>query len=110
MAVSLNLSSRGPAYTAREIRQGVPLSYVSEKLSHAIEDTHAAGRAHPEARKRLAHVMYSQTKAFLALHNLLGVADAAGLPEQLLEMDRRELDRWIAAVVTHGDLFGTGDA
>jgi hypothetical protein len=42
MAVSLNLSSRGPAYTAREIRQGVPLSYVSEKLSHAIIDTHAA--------------------------------------------------------------------
>ncbi|HEV3425206.1 MAG TPA: hypothetical protein VG105_15790 [Paraburkholderia sp.] len=106
----MKMSSTGPAYTTREVRYGVPLSYISEKLSQAIEDTHAAGRAHPEARKRLAHVMYSQTKAFLALHNLLGVADAAGLPEQLLEMDRRELDRWIAAVVTHGDLFGTGDA
>ena len=107
--MNLKPSSSGPAYTAREIRQGVPLSYVSEKLSHAIIDTHAAGVAHPEARKRLAHVMYSQTKAFLALHNVLAVADAPGLPEQLLEMERHELHSWIAAVVTHGDLFGTGE-
>ena len=107
--MSLNLSSRGPACTAREIRQGVPLSYVSEKLSHAIIDTHAAGVAHPEARKRLAHVMYSQTKAFLALHNALDAADAPGLPELLLEMDGHELHSWIATVVTHGDLLGSGD-
>ena len=107
--MSLNLSSNGPAFTACETRQGVPLGYVSEKLSHAIIDTHAAGVAHPEARKRLAHVMYSQTKAFLALHNVLAVADAPGLPEQLLEMERHELHRWIAAVVTHGDLLGTGE-
>jgi hypothetical protein len=108
--VSLNLSSNGPAYVSREIRQGVPLSYVSEKLSHAIIDTHAAGVAHPEARKRLAHVMYSQTKAFLALHNVLGAADAPGLPELLLGMERHELNNWIAAVVKHGDLLGSGDA
>jgi hypothetical protein len=49
--VSRNLSSKSLAYTAREIRQGVPLSYVSEKLSHAIIDTHAADVAHPESRK-----------------------------------------------------------
>ena len=107
--VSLNLSSKGPAYTALEIRQGVPLSYISEKLSHAIIDTHAAGVAHPESRKRLAHVMYSQTKAFLALHNVLAAADAPGLPELLLEMDRHELHSWIATVITHGDLLGTGE-
>jgi hypothetical protein len=102
--VSLNLSSNGPAFTACETRQGVPLGYVSEKLAHAIIDTHAAGVAHPEARKRLAHVM-----AFLALHNVLAVADAPGLPEQLLGMERHELHSWIAAVVTHGDLLGAGE-
>jgi hypothetical protein len=91
--VSLNLSSNGPAFTACETRQGVPLGYVSEKLAHAI----------------MAHVMYSQTKAFLALHNVLAVADAPGLPEQLLGMERHELHSWIAAVVTHGDLLGAGE-
>lgn len=103
------MSSNGPAYTTLEIREGVPLSYVSEKLMHAIEDTHAVGQAYPEARKRLAHVMYSQTKAFLALHNLLGAANAPGLPERLLEMNRQELGRWIAAVITNGDLLGMTD-
>lgn len=103
------MSSNGAAYTTQEVRQGVPLSYVSEKLVHAIEDTHAVGQAFPEARKRLAHVMYSQSKAFLALHNLLGAANAPGLPERLLEMDRRELDKWIAAVITHGDLLGIAE-
>jgi hypothetical protein len=53
--------------------------------------------------------MYSQTKAFLALHNVLAAADTPGLPELLLEMDRHELHSWIATVVTHGDLLGTGD-
>jgi hypothetical protein len=108
--MGLKASANGTAFTTREARHGVPLGYVSEKLCHAIVDTHAAGQAHPEARKRLAHAMYSQTKAFLALHNLLSAADAAGLTERLLEMDQRELDGWISAVVTHGDLLGSGEA
>jgi hypothetical protein len=53
--------------------------------------------------------MYSQTKAFLALHNVLAVADTPGLPELLLEMDRHELHSWIATVVKHGDVLGTSE-
>jgi hypothetical protein len=104
------MSSTDRAYTTLEVRRGVPLSYISEKLSHAIKDTHEAGQIHPEACKRLAHVMYSQTKAFLALHNLLAAAYSPGLPEHLLEVTRHELDRWLAAVVTHGDLWGADQA
>jgi hypothetical protein len=102
----LTASANGPACTARELREGVPLGYVSEKLRHAIAETHDAARAHPDARERLVHVMYSQTKALLALHNLLDVANAEGLPEHLLDMSRDELDRWVAAIVAHGDLLG----
>ncbi|SOE56137.1 hypothetical protein SAMN05446635_1015 [Burkholderia sp. OK233] len=106
--MNLPLSPNGAAYTTRETRDGVPLSYISEKLAYAIEDTHAAAQAHPEMRLRLSHVMYSQTLAFLALHNMLGAADDSGLPERLLDLDRRELRKWINAVVTYGDLLGVG--
>jgi hypothetical protein len=104
------MSSTDRADTTFEVRRGVPLSYISEKLSHAIKDTREAGQIHPEACKRLAHVMYSQTKAFLALHNLLAAAYSPGLPEHLLEVTRHELDRWLAAVATHGDLWGADQA
>lgn len=109
LPMNLPLSSNGAAYTTRETRNGVPLAYISEKLAYAIEDTHAAGQAHPEMRLRLAHVMYSQTLAFLALHNMLGAANDSGLPERLLDLEREELRKWINAVVSYGDLLGAGD-
>ncbi len=41
-----SLNANGPAYTSRQDRHGVPLNYVSEKLSSAIEELHRFGQQH----------------------------------------------------------------
>jgi hypothetical protein len=99
-----SMSSIGFAQTPAVKRDGVPLSYVNEKLLDAIMSTHASGKGFPHARVSLLRVMHAQTKAFLALHNLLAVADAPGLPECLLDYRNQELQQWINAVVLHGSL------
>lgn len=104
--MNLPMSFNGPACTRREIREGVPLSYVSEKLRHSIEDVHFIAQAAPEIRGRLTQVMYSQLKAFLALHNMLGAANDMTLPERLLSSSSKDLRKWVDAVVRHGSLLG----
>ncbi|SRR5258706_4441949 len=106
----LPISSNGPAYTAREVRQGIPLDYLSEKLAHAIHETHSLARRFPQMLTELVPVMRYRIKTFLALHNMLGAANDMRLPERLLTSSRENLDNWITVVVRQGDVLGINDA
>lgn len=47
------LNANGPAYTSLQDRDGIPLSYVGEKLGLAIEDLHRHARRYQGERDDL---------------------------------------------------------
>ena len=102
----LPLDANGPAYTSHEVRHGVPLSYVAEKLRLAIEDLHRYGRQHPAAHEGLMEAMYHQLIAYLGLHNMLSAAGDRSLTPRLFAGSGAELDAWLRLVEHEGDVLG----
>lgn len=102
----LPLSSNGPAYTIQQAREGVPLSYVGEKLTHAIEELNRHARRHPEQRDGLLAAMHYSLVAYLGLHNMLAKANDRTLAARMLSANREELERWLELVRREGDVQG----
>jgi hypothetical protein len=103
------LDANGSAYTKPEIRTGVPLDYVSMKLTSAIESVHSFFKLNPQMGHQLQATMHYQLVAFLALHNMLAAANDPELARRLLSGTSEDLDRWIKLVVSQGDVLGVGD-
>jgi hypothetical protein len=103
----LPLESNGPAYTKSEERHGVPLDYVGQKLSCAIEELNRVARQHPELLPELRTTMHYLLVAHLGLHNLLAKANDRSLVDRVLNLNTDELDQWLEMTIRHGDVEGT---
>ncbi len=120
MDSDLPFSSNGPAYHSAEQREGVPLEYVGEKLSVALESLHMylrtlLGVADIGAVDRqaflalpamLQEAFHKVVVAFLALHNMLASANDPRLLERLLSKNAEDMSLWIAAVERGGSISG----
>jgi hypothetical protein len=102
----LPLNANGPAYTTRQDRAGVPLSYVGEKLRFAIEDLYRHAQGCQHERVALLRAMYYLLVAYLGLNNMLGKANDLSLTDRLLEGSARDLERWLQLVEREGDVHG----
>ncbi|MEO9149921.1 MAG: hypothetical protein ABI212_11225 [Burkholderiaceae bacterium] len=101
-----SLNANGPAYTSRQDRHGVPLNYVSEKLSSAIEELHRFGQQHDSDRDALLPAMCYMLVAHLGLNNMLGKANDRALASRLLNGSSKELHAWLHVVAREGDVHG----
>ena len=108
----LPLDANGPAYTLRQDRDGVPLSYVGEKLGRAIKDLHRHAQRCQGERDELRGAMHYLLVAHLGLHNMLGKANDRTLADRLLNGSTQHLEKWLRLVEREGDvrgLAGLGD-
>jgi len=96
----------GPAFQVQELRTGVPLAYVSEKLANAIRSAHLAwyerggngATLTGEAMRQDIFAMGDLLKALLALHGALGLYNDRPLVRQVLEKPPLEVDAWLSEV------------
>lgn len=102
----LPLNANGPAYTLRQDRDGVPLSYVGEKLGRAIEELHRDAQRCRGEREELRSAMYYLLVAHLGLHNMLGKANDHTLADRLLNGSSQNLQTWLHLVEREGDVRG----
>ena len=102
----LPVKSNGPAYTVQQAREGVPLSYVGNKLSHAIEELNRHARQHPEQGDGLLATMHHLLVAYLGLHNMLAKANDRTLSTRMLNATPEELVLWLKLVQREGDVQG----
>lgn len=102
----LPLNANGPAYTSRQDRHGVPLDYVAEKLTSAIEELHGFEKLHADDRAALLPAMYYMLVAHLGLHNMLSKANDRTLAPRLLSGSSKELHAWLHVVAREGDVRG----
>lgn len=119
----------GPAFVKHEERTGPPLSYVQEKMGNALRDLHDLTRSlveyvpedlpapnaeHGNPFKLKPHYLvgparsafYSSLVAFLALSNLLAIANEPGLVDRLLGYDIDEFRDWIRHIERGGSVTG----
>ena len=101
----------GPAYQKTESRTGPPLEYVAEKLRRSLECLHelhgqargtAAGKGGPE--RAVGSAFYYAAVAYLALHNMLALADPPEFSDRLLGMSRSEFDDWLDVIDREGSV------
>ncbi len=114
------LEPNNGAYEQPEIRHGLPLHYVSEKLASALESTHKAyqalkkrqagdpsiGQEREQARRSTWAAFRYSTTAFLALHNMLGLIDDQGKFDALLKLSSKRFSAWLATVRREGSIGG----
>lgn len=86
------LNTNGPAYTSRQDRHGVPLSYVGEKLSRAIEDLHRYAQRCQGGREDLRGAIYHLLVAYFGLNNMLGKANDHSLTDRLPDGSSQNLE------------------
>jgi hypothetical protein len=117
----------GPAYERTEERTGPPLDYVAEKLGHCLHALHgqhravaqlpadlptpgkAAGKPQPLKESLLSPGRYAfhyGVVAFLALHNILALANDHGLEDRLLGMSDEEFEAWMERIREEGSVTG----
>ena len=112
----------GPAYQKTETRTGPPLEYVAEKLRSCLCDLHRLhGHADslrregpsqsPPAMTSLDEVhgaaglaFYHAAVAYLALHNMLALANPPSFIERLLAMSREEFHDWLDGIQRGGSV------
>jgi len=101
----------GPAYQKTETRTGPPLEYVAEKLRSCLCDLHGLhggrGRQSPqldEVRDAAAPAFYHAAVAYLALHNMLALANPPSFIDRLLAMSREEFNDWLDGIQSEGSV------
>lgn len=117
------------AYTKTETREGPPLDYVAEKLRSSLEVLHtlylAAAQDLPDdlpvpKRFQAAKLAYDVKTgsvlnpcqdafrlgltAYLALNNLLGIANDQGIFGRLLAMPHDEFANWLRRITEEGSV------
>ncbi len=113
----LILTPNNGAYEHPEIRHGLPLDYVSEKLASALEDIHRAyqhlkagsppkGQDEDQALKSTWAAFRYSTTAFLALHNMLGLIDDQSKFDALLKLSPKKFSSWLTMVRREGSISG----
>jgi hypothetical protein len=95
----------GPAYQKLENRQGPPLAYVAEKLRHCLESVHLAARRPEDTGHADSAFRYGLT-SYLALMNLLGLANDLDLSDRLLAMETDAFSGWLDRVTEEGSVTG----
>lgn len=105
----LPLNANGPAYTSRQDRDGIPLSYVGEELGLAISDLHRHARNCQGERDDLRCTMHHLLVAYLGLHNMLGKAHDRTLIDRLLDGSSENLDTWLCLIEREGDVHGLAE-
>jgi len=118
----------GPAYQKTEERTGLPLSYVAEKIRHSLESLHqlnvaiekvpddipAPGKwveATPSLkeaylRSPVQHAFHYGLVGYLALFNLLALANDHNLAKRLLKMSRDDFSEWLERIAAEGSVTG----
>lgn len=118
----------GPAYQKTETRTGSPLDYVASKLRAYLEATHGlhadainhAAACPPVVRPprspypisatdlqgEVRAVLHYAVVDYLALNNLLALANSPDLVDQLLGMSRDEFREWLDRIEREGLVAG----
>lgn len=101
----------GPAYEKREERVGPPLEYVREKIGNSLRTLHdlaghARGIGSAEVERRVWNAFYYEIVAFLALSNMLALANDHDLVDRLLAHDSDEFDDWLRRIEAEGSVVG----
>lgn len=121
--------SNGPAYQKTELRSGPPLEYVAEKMRHSLEQLHGLlvwlekyvpdNLPQPETARgsgfstkhdglvspALGAFNYGLV-AYLALQNMLSLANDYGLISRLVAMSTRDFSRWLEVIEAEGSVTG----
>jgi hypothetical protein len=121
--------SNGPAYQKTELRSGPPLEYVAEKLCHSLEQLHgllvsiekpvpgepmppsgAQATAASLRRDGLASAaraaFYYGLVSYLALQNMLSLANDHDLLGRLMAMPAPDFSRWLEVITAEGSVTG----
>jgi len=121
--------ANGPAFQKREERTGPPLSYVAEKLRGSIEGLHELyqnlnrcvpdnlpqppalkGSSFSTKHDSLVSPAWTSFRygvvAYLALENMLGLANDNDLFDRLLAMSRDDFRLWLDRIASEGSETG----
>jgi hypothetical protein len=121
--------SNGPAYQKTEVRSGPPLDYVAQKMRHCLEQLHGllvwTGKYVPDdlPQPQTARGSGFSTKrdglvspalgafnyglvAYLALQNMLNLANDYDLISRLVAMSTLDFGRWLDVIEAEGSVTG----
>lgn len=120
----------GGAYTINEVRQGMPLDYVADKLRCAIESAHANllninqyvpknlppepefhshspnGVKNDLLRSSAVLSLHYAVTAYLALHNMLAAIQDIGACVEIEKFSKEQLSSWLDSIEKNGSLLG----
>ncbi|MCI0588339.1 MAG: hypothetical protein L0323_16025 [Planctomycetes bacterium] len=100
------LPPNGGAYEQIEMRSGPPLSYVAEKLRHALEAVHRELLAGTRESPNLRESLLNGLTAYLALHNMLGLTRESRWFDRVAGLSRRGFGNWLARIAGAGSVRG----
>jgi len=117
------------AYEKTETRSGPPLDYVAEKLQSCLQTLHTLHRsasqdlpndlppperfakADMDYNPKTSSVLFPAQAAFyyalvsfLALNNLLAIANDPDLPDRLLTMSHDDFESWLERIISEGSV------
>jgi hypothetical protein len=108
--------SNAGAYQKAELRQGPPLAYVSEKIRYSLEQLHhlimvlgkdlTGSPAMDEITFSIKTAFQYELVAFLALHNLLSLANDRSLLQRLCNMTYDAFQEWLDGIQDEGSVTG----
>ena len=100
----------GPAYERSETRTGPPLDYVAEKQRRGLEQVHTAlhrTSANDDATKRDLHAAFQYALvSYLALNNLLALANDHDRIQQIAELSKDDFRDWLDRIEQEGSVTG----
>lgn len=101
----------GPAYEKMQSRTGPPLEYVAEKLRGSLESLHqlhrgvtGASNAEEDIRHTVHAAFHYAAVAYLALHNMLALANRSDFSDRLLAMSRSDFSDWLDGIDREGSV------
>jgi len=105
------------AYEQQELRSGPPLVYVAEKFRHCLEGQRrvisrieAAAKKGTDRDEMLAfqakYAFHSALVGYLALHNMLALANEHDITERLLRYSEDDFTEWLNRIDTEGSVTG----
>ena len=105
---------RGPndnAYEKGQVRSGPPLEYVAEKFRHSLEATHhlltELRQTNGESLLFSArYAFHSQLTGYLALNNLLALANDNNLPQRVEGYSTEQFKEWLDRIDQEGSVTG----